>query len=193
MKKRMIFPMLAISVLFALGCFTGCKAWGELFNKNTLDRHEISWLTKPENASNENEYFSNDYRHYAYEATIPSEEAYLTYCQNLIDRLRLDAYHTGYYADSFTAYDFWLGRTVIVISPSQNLNDYLQISNDENLLSCHIYYSRSLLQPYDESYHGYPIKKLHRIAIRFYRQPNEGFNFQITLRPGNSKLQCYRP
>ena len=194
MKKKFVF----LSVLFpliAVFCLSGCGSpypnEDGLFHATVLEYFDIPWLTKPENVVNENEYFYHNY--YAYEATIPLEDDYLAYCQSLIDRFRLDAYNTGYFADNFDEGDFWFGRTVYVISPSADINDYFSTLSNDQVKICSIYFTRSLLQPYDEVYRGYPISELHRISIRYYHEPSAGFNLQITLVPGDSDLHCYRP
>lgn len=190
MKKTRIILSGILSAVFALSCLTGCKS-NELFAESTLEEYEIPWLQKPDGVVNEVQYFDTNY--YAYEAEISSEEAYLAYCQNVLDRFLLDAYNVGHFVSAGGDGNPWDFIPYNVISPSDNLEDYLRQLSDEYNALCMIYYTASPLNGYDELHGGYRLEGLKHLTIWYVRQPNENglHDLRITLAYGHD-VNYYR-
>ena len=190
--KKAILPSVSLLLCAVLlpACLTGCKS-EELFSESTLEEFDVPWLEKPEGVINETQYFDENY--YAYEAEISSEEAYLAYSQYVLDRLILDAYNVGYFISAGGDGNPWNYVPYNVISPSDNLDDYLEHMSDEETALCMIFYTTSLLNGYDELHNGYRLENLKYITIWYTRQPNENglHDFCMTLAYGH-EVNYYR-
>ncbi len=180
---------LCFSVFLSLALLSACSQ--TLFDQKVLNRYHLNWFIPPEEA--EDSLQENRRTYYSYEATIPSEDAFLEYVQEIFNRMTMDAYILGCFTGFAEGWEYEMQFPVHIVTFSEHLEDY-RISSVTDSAYYRFFYTTQPLGAYDNTNQGYRIDQMKVLSIRFFYTATEPMrNFQITLSEiGHKEGDIYR-
>lgn len=149
-----------------------------LFDTDVLEEYELSWLTKPQNATDEQQYSPKEHSYtYCYQAVIADEQVYYDYCEQFFLNLKKNGYSFGTllehvdYRNAFNMFSFDINMWDL-IQNADTLSDYTECllgKEDENR-AMKRYYSSRPLRYYYEKMEGYLLMKPKKITISLRKE-----------------------
>lgn len=124
-----------------LGWFSSCdKLRGNLFDERVLKKYEISWLEKPQNAVNENQYISGETL-YVYECEIDDKETFEKYVQNVFNNFKERNYTVAHFVRYVNA---MINGSYLEVAESEKLSDYIR--DNDSFVNYSFYYSTETVE-----------------------------------------------
>lgn len=155
MKK--IFSILC--VFFCLTCFSSCsnsealRLRGNLFDEQVLQKYSLSFLQKPENATNERQYIYK--QTYVYQALMESAEAVDLYAQSVLEAMQENLPYVGTTKPYAGANSVDGNDVYYLLFENEPLEEYKNIQRTDGLYGYLMYYSgNEKTKYYDEKKGG---------------------------------------
>lgn len=149
-----LFIVTVIVVVFFVTAWKGgCERRfkGNLFDEKVLNKYEISWLKKPQNAANESQ--RSDLLGYNYDCSLNSVEECLSYAEEVFTNFKNGNYVLGYCARTIS--DKWQ-TSYYEVALSDNLEDYCGSADlaADGFASYQFFYSTTPISEMGETFYG---------------------------------------
>ena len=178
-----IYATFIVSCIMILGWFLGwfssCDTLrGNLFDERVLKKLEVSWLEKPENITNEEQYIHENWC-YIYECDLENQSTFERYIENVFSKFVNYNYTLGYCVDIYNyGGSLWDIDERYRIKFSNNLEDYKKLQQGNTRYE--FYYTKKSVEKLKPLYDGFNMGS-RWIRFELKNQPNEEQRYSFSI------------
>ncbi len=156
-----------------------------------MQEFDISWLTRPEGATNEKQYKEKiNWGTYYYEAIINTQEQFTSYVEDIFKEFSERNYIIANYHQTVTKGEAWSTRYGFNIAFDNNMT-YMFSETDKNVVY-RLYYTAQPLGEYNDEVGGREVSNVNLIKFTWNKVSTENScNVIITLYHTEQEITCY--